>query len=134
MQFRPPHRKAAMISLTPLIDVVFILLTFFMLASSFLDWHSIDLNAPASGRSVASSQSVPLVVGIGTDGAVSLAGVPQTLDRLISGLREQLAANPDRTVIIRPVAGVPVQQTVKILDAVKRAGATSMTLTRRVQQ
>ena len=42
-------RRRALIGLTPLIDVVFILLVFFMLASSFLDWRAIDLTAPARG-------------------------------------------------------------------------------------
>ena len=43
-----PRRRRSPISLTPLIDVVFILLVFFMLASSFLDWRSITLAAPSA--------------------------------------------------------------------------------------
>ena len=43
MQFGQQRPTGRLISLTPLIDVVFILLVFFMLASSFLDWRSIDL-------------------------------------------------------------------------------------------
>ncbi|OOC09384.1 ExbD/TolR family protein, partial [Thioalkalivibrio halophilus] len=38
-------RRRNLISLTPLIDVVFILLVFFMLASSFLDWRAVELEA-----------------------------------------------------------------------------------------
>ena len=44
------QKKRPLISLTPLIDVVFILLVFFMLASSFLDWRSIDLSTPAAAE------------------------------------------------------------------------------------
>ncbi len=43
-------RRRALISLTPLIDVVFILLVFFMLPSSFLDWRAIDLDPPGQAQ------------------------------------------------------------------------------------
>ena len=55
---RPQGRRRPLISLTPLIDVVFILLVFFMLASSFLDWRSIDLNAPAQAAAMANNRTL----------------------------------------------------------------------------
>lgn len=43
------HPKRRLISLTPLIDVVFILLVFFMLASSFMEWRLVDLQLGGEG-------------------------------------------------------------------------------------
>ncbi|MTI08718.1 ExbD/TolR family protein [Curvivirga aplysinae] len=51
-------RRKLMISLTPLIDVVFILLIFFMLASSFAKNHSLELNIPANGTANAKSDII----------------------------------------------------------------------------
>src|SRR5690606_18422295 len=59
-------RRRSTISLTPLIDVVFILLVFFMLASSFLDWRAIDLRAP--GPAAGASLEGVLYVEVRDDG------------------------------------------------------------------
>lgn len=50
-----PSRKSKRISLTPLIDVVFILLLFFMLTSSFQRWHSVDMPNSATPSSSSST-------------------------------------------------------------------------------
>ena len=71
-----------MISLTPLIDVVFILLVFFMLASSFTDWRAITLDTPPAATRSGSSEGA-LLVRVGQDGldlAVPLQRVVTVLD------------------------------------------------------
>ena len=59
-------RRARPISLTALIDVVFILLMFFMLTSSFSQWQMLDLTIPSAHK--AAKEDVPPVVVIYTDG------------------------------------------------------------------
>ena len=54
-------RKRPLVSLTPLIDVVFILLVFFMLATSFLDWRAIDLDAPVQAAAGNAADNALLV-------------------------------------------------------------------------
>ena len=56
MKFATAPSRRRLISLTPLIDVVFILLIFFMLASSFLDWRAIGLDAPADATAGAAGE------------------------------------------------------------------------------
>ena len=53
---KPVHRRA--ISLTPLIDVVFILLLFFMLSSTFIQWRQIDVSAPTEASSDTKTQRI----------------------------------------------------------------------------
>ncbi|WP_373510748.1 ExbD/TolR family protein, partial [Thiocapsa sp.] len=48
MRFESPAPRRRLIGLTPLIDVVFILLVFFMLASSLVKWQALEMEAPAS--------------------------------------------------------------------------------------
>lgn len=68
-----PDRKSKRISLTPLIDVVFILLLFFMLTSSFQRWHSVDFpnNTKPSDSSLSSSKE-PVFLLLHTSGKLSL--------------------------------------------------------------
>ena len=122
------RRKRSLISLTPLIDVVFILLIFFMLASNFLQFRSFELSA--AGPSVSRSERPSgLVVAITPDG-LRLDGRPVTLDALPAGVTQALAGTPGRSVLVRPAQGVPLQQAIEVLDVLRGAGVTSATLTR----
>ena len=124
-----PPRKRPLISLTPLIDVVFILLIFFMLASSFLDWRAIDLDAPLQASGAAASTEGALLIEIKPDG-LRLAAEPVALDALAGRVGERLAVKPDRRVLIKPSEGVPLQRTVDVLDRLKAIGVADMSLIR----
>ena len=123
-----PRRRRQLISLTPLIDVVFILLVFFMLASSFLDWRSIVLSAPSAGAASAAMEGA-LLVEVRAQG-LRLSGRPVTLEELESRVRSRLADKPDQAVFLKPSAGVPLQRAVAVLDRLAAAGATRLSLTR----
>lgn len=119
-----------MISLTPLIDVVFILLVFFMLASSFMEWRAIDLGTPVRTGAAGSSEGALLVelraAGEGVE--LRLAGerlTPETLERR---LRERLERQPDQRVLLRAGRGVPLQETVRVLDNLDRLGLQDLAL------
>lgn len=123
-------KRRALIALTPLIDVVFILLLFFMLASSFLDWHTIKLSTPTTQGLVKQSSGGAVLIRVGANGVLDLNGQPVQLNQIAAGLRRFLDANADQRILIRPADGVPLQPVVAILDEVKEAGAHNVSLTR----
>lgn len=130
MRLEPPTpRRRQLISLTPLIDVVFILLIFFMLASSFLDWRTIPLATPAAGSRVASDLT-PLQVRIHLDGRLVFEGEALELGQLRAAVRGRLADEPGRSVVVRPDDAVPLQRVVEVLDRVRDSGAGSVRLDR----
>ncbi len=118
--------KRLSISLTPLIDVVFILLLFFMLASNFSHDHAIVLNSPASGGSHSSSTGA-LLVNVRVNGA-RVAGQLLSPKALVARIRKLHAENPDLKVLVHPGNGVNLQQTVNVLDEVKTAGVSDLRL------
>ncbi len=134
MQFEPnlpiQARRRALIGLTPLIDVVFILLLFFLLASSFLDWHTINLTTPATQGIVKGSSGGAVLIRLGANGALDLNGRPVLIDELPSKLAQFLTNKPEQKILVRPATGVPLQPVVHVLDAVKEAGGTNVSLTR----
>ncbi|WP_119459440.1 ExbD/TolR family protein [Rhodospirillaceae bacterium SYSU D60014] len=125
----PARGGKRLISLTPLIDVVFILLIFFMLASSFLDWRAIMLDAPAA-QAAGTSMDGAVLIRVMADGSLDLGGSPVTLDALDERLRPHLDRKPDQRVLIQPAAGVPLQRVVTVLDAATAAGVSNLSLTR----
>ena len=121
-----PRRRRALISLTPLIDVVFILLVFFMLASSFLDWRAIDLSA-SGGAAVGMSMEGALLVEIRPEG-LRLSGETVSLETLGFRIAERVSEQPDQRVLIQPEPGVSLQRTVQVLDRLAASGVTGMSL------
>jgi biopolymer transport protein ExbD len=122
------RRRRPLISLTPLIDVVFILLVFFMLASSFLDWRSIDLDAPAQAAAGLSMEGA-LLVEIRADG-LRLSGETVSLDGLAERIAARVEAKPEQRVLVKPAQGVTLQEAVQVLDRLAAAGAAELSLIR----
>ncbi len=118
----------AAISLTPLIDVVFILLVFFMLASSFADWQAFNLGTTRTTTAVPKSDETAVRIEVAADGTLTVNGA--TVDD--TGLGQRLAAaaaqDPAQRVVIRPAPGVPLQRVVTVIDAAKAAGLDNFTL------
>lgn len=120
---QPVHRRA--ISLTPLIDVVFILLLFFMLSSTFIQWRQIDVSAPSEAETDVKTQRI--IKLISDDGQFTFEGNTfssmdtQAVSRLISQDQEAV-------YIIQVEAGLRTQSMINLLDTFKQAGAASVTL------
>jgi biopolymer transport protein ExbD len=121
-------RRRAHVGLTPLIDVVFILLIFFMLASSLLDWRSIALDASAKTAAV-SGKADPVVIDVRADG-IRVDGETVALDTLATRLQRRVAEKPDQRVLVKPAAGVALQDAIVVLDRLAGAGVTNMSLIR----
>jgi biopolymer transport protein ExbD len=114
-------------SLTSLIDVVFILLFFFMLASSFNHNNAIALNAPANGGNASATATGALLVNVRVDG-VRVAGQHLSKRGLVARVKKLRNDNPALKVLVHPGAGVTLQQTVTVLDTLKMAGVSNLRL------
>ena len=130
MQFGQQRPTGRLISIVPLIDVVFILLVFFMLASSFLDWRSVELNV-SSGVGAATSAQHAIVISLQADGSIAVGSEPVAKQGLRSVMTARLAENPEQRVVIRADPGVPLQRAVDTLDLVRASGAVNVSLARK---
>lgn len=114
-----PRRKRP--SLTPMIDVVFLLLVFFMLAARFGLEGSITLT-PAGGAS--DYAGPPRLVEINPSGfelngrAISADALPEALDALMQ--------SPDDAVLVRAQAGVPLQMLTDLLAQLQASGMANL--------
>lgn len=127
LQLPDAPRRGVRISLTPLIDVVFILLVFFMLASSYIDWRVISLGTGGSGTSNNTLSAVQLVLQ--GDGRLrygdSVLDTADVAARLRSEHADELPP-----VVLQPAPGVDLQSAVAVLDRLASDGVTQLSLSR----
>lgn len=123
----PARPRRRLISLTPLIDVVFILLLFFMLASNLTRLHAVPLDAQASQQTQAEGEPA-LLLRIQADGQLDLNGELVSAALLPELLREQLQRAPDLRVLVQPDDAVPLQVTLGVFDRLAAAGVPRLRL------
>lgn len=112
--------------LAPLVDVVFLLLVFFMLVSSLQDVHSLAVHAPATAAGSGMEDAVLLRVL--EDGRLNLDGSPVDVVELTVKIKNHLSRNPEQTVWVRPAARVPLQRLVDVLDRLHASGVRHVKL------
>jgi len=114
-----PRRR---LSLTPMIDVVFLLLVFFMLASRF--GHETVLQLNLGGGAGAAWSGPPRLVDVGAAGAVKLNGVAIAPETLAEGLAALMPA-PGDPVVLRARAGA-MQDLVAVMERLRAAGIINL--------
>lgn len=112
-------RRRPKAGLTSLIDVIFILIVFFMLVSTFSQFRSFDLVKKSGGKK---SETVPTQLTLKADGTL-LAPEGKSLDSVVA-----MALKSGQSVILRMKGDVAVQRGVQALDLLKSKGLSSIAL------
>jgi biopolymer transport protein ExbD len=123
---------ASTLSLTPLIDVVFLLLIFFLVTSEFEDEERrLDIVLPtATSAMPMTSKPREIVVDIDANGNIYVGGKPKALAELQSVLEFAVSENPtNQTVVIRSDHRTSFQPVVSVMDACNRTGVSNYSVT-----
>jgi len=125
----PRSRAGRGLGLTPLIDVVFILLLFFLLASHFDRWRTLRLDTATvtTGEQDADRPAV-LRVRLHADGTLDIDGVALDPSRLQHTLEDHRARRPDISVVLESEDEVRLQPLVGLIDTVTAAGIRELSL------
>ncbi|MGB0762164.1 MAG: ExbD/TolR family protein [Rubripirellula sp.] len=123
---------ASTLSLTPLIDVVFLLLIFFLVTSEFEEEERrLDIVLPTATSAVPmTSKPREVVVDIDNEGELYLSGKVTDLSELQSYLEAAVSNNPtNQTVIIRADRNTAFQPVVSVMDVCNRTGVSDYSVT-----
>ncbi len=128
MTFGGTERRRAGLSIAPLIDIVFLLLVFFMLAGSFLNLESLDLATPGTAAPSGGETSPPLVVRLHDDGTLTFDSVVVDPGELGRRVRQALAENPEPSVLVVASAGDSVKRLIAVVDDIRLAGVEAVAI------
>ena len=127
MEFRRKRKAHHRIDMAPLVDVVFLLLLFFMLTAHMIMEPAIKIHLPPS-KTAAGHADNDLVISISRQGQVYVNAQPVDLAGLTARVRHQLQAKPHPSVTIKADRAAPVGLLVQVVDGVRLAGNTNFSI------
>lgn len=115
------------IDMSPMIDMVFLLLIFFIVASAMVDMDKPELDLPAAtAAKVADDITGRLTVSINTANQIFIGAAPVTEEAFKERLDTELDANPDLRVLIRSDENVPYRNNKKLMELCADMGAVNL--------
>lgn len=125
------RRTGPLISLVPMIDVMLILLVFFMVTSTYLNLDMIPAVKRQDQLGGAQSANVETVlIRLAADGVPVLNGKPQTPEALAAALRERINAQPLTQVLLLPSGAATTQSLISVMDIATRSGVERLRVIR----
>lgn len=118
MHINEHTRRMPTVALTPLIDVVFILLVFFMLSTRFGLWQDLPVHVTSPTSTPVQAEDDQRLIRIQSDGHVQLDGETLSLEQLAQALQ----ASPERTTRVSGADDAPIQAILRVVDILNEAG------------
>ncbi len=115
------NETLSQINVTPLVDVMLVLLVIFMVTAPILQ-QGISVNLPKVRAGALSGEDVQLVVAVTAQGQVYLNDTGMTPAELAAKLQAILRERPDRQVFLRADAGVPYGEVMRVMGSMREAG------------
>jgi biopolymer transport protein ExbD len=137
MHFRRQSKNNDEINLTPLIDVVFLLLIFFMVSTSFTKETHLKVDLPQAAGAPNSDQPEQIEILIAVDGSYAVNGralVNTRLDTLKTALEKTANGNTKLPLIITADAKTAHQYVVRAMDAAGQLGFVNLRMTTRMPE
>lgn len=136
MRIKCSKEEIVDINLTPIIDMVFLLLIFFLVATKFSDLERDVRVDPPSSRNTrpVTAMSKEIVVNVTTEGRFLIAGVALGVNELEQVISTAVAKNPKQSVVIRGDKKAMLQFAVNVLELCERHGIVHTYLTTRLSE
>ena len=122
------NREESEINITPMLDIVFIMLIFFIVTRSFVKEISIDVNRPTNSPIKEQKKSEVVSVRISAEGQIFVQDRLITLDAVRANIESNLALKPQATVVVVSDREADAGFLVKVMDQSRLAGARNLSL------
>ena len=138
MKFKRAISEELAINMTPLIDVVFLLLIFFMVTTTFSRETRLLVNLPEANAEVAESDLGQIEILVARDGSFSINGrglVNASIETLVQGLEVESGGDHSLPILLIADAEATHQSVVTAMDGIGQSGFTRLNIaTQRPQQ
>jgi biopolymer transport protein ExbD len=129
MRRRKTHASdEAEINITPMLDVVFILLIFFIVTTSFVKEFGVDLSRPSNEPPKDVKISEVIAIKIDDTGTITIKNRPTDVLAVRANIESALALKPDSSVVIAASRNADAGLLVRVVDQARVAGATKVSL------
>ncbi|MGQ9483623.1 MAG: ExbD/TolR family protein [Desulfosoma sp.] len=124
---RKRPRYGVQTPLTSLIDIVFLLLIYFLLTTNFLTEEGIRVQLPQAVSTV-QQEDQELIVTLSPEGDVYLGAKALSLEDLLVIVHQRLEADPQTAVVLKADRSLVLDRVVQVMDTIKAAGAARLRL------
>ena len=124
---RRAAKKTLELNIAPLIDMVFILLIFFLVTTSFVKETGVDISRPTASTAVAKNKAT-ILIGVTRDNTIHLDRREMDVRAVRSGVERAMAENPEASVVIVADKESRTGLVISVMDACKLAGAENVAL------
>lgn len=131
MKLHRRNQEEIDVNLTPMIDVVFLLLIFFMITTTFKKTSDIDITLPKASAQPSKKTQDPLEITVFADGSYSVNGeqvANQELTTLVDAIRQMASGDSKQPVQLRADGQATHQAVVKAMDALRQLGLTQLAI------
>jgi biopolymer transport protein ExbD len=128
MRLQDEPEIPAQINIVPMIDVIFAILTFFIMSTLFLTRsEGLPVNLPTAATAQQQS-STPITVTLDAQGQLSLNRQPIAFDALTEQVRSLIGSNPEALVIINADERVPHGQVIAVMDRLRQVAGAKLAI------
>lgn len=123
---RQQEDEGAEIDLTPMLDVVFIMLIFFIVVASFIKEAGIEVTRPDANQQSDPNDSISIVVNVASDGQIWMENRRVDARAVRANIQRMLAEDPTAPVTVKVEKGAKSGVVVDVADAAREAGASAV--------
>lgn len=133
MRFGRSRRPDPLLDVTPMIDIVFQLVLFFMVSTTFISSPGIQVDLPRSSAQTILTESDDLNIWMTVEGAVYVNDDPVDLKQLRSRLHAAAERSPSTLIIVKADTGVQHGRVVQVMDLARAEGLTRLAIATEAQ-
>ncbi|TFE70096.1 biopolymer transporter ExbD [Methylacidiphilum sp. Yel] len=127
MEFRPKSNRRPLINLVSLIDILSIVLLFFVVTTTFQrEEPAVKIDLPNSVRSKPIRSDLPKIIFVTEDKKIFLDNKPVEPEHLGELLKKTITENPDTKIALKASKNAPFEIIIQVMDAVKFAGIPNL--------
>jgi biopolymer transport protein ExbD len=124
----PQQQEESEIDLTPMLDVVFIMLIFFIVTATFVKEIGLDVNSPDKNQNVKDADKQSIVVQITNRDRIRIRNRDVDFRAVRANIERLHAENPEAPVVVQPHPDSTTETMIHVMDSARQAGVYNVSI------